>query len=310
MFLHTKRLQYFTPPSKPDPIYAKKLQELIGGSMGEMTVMMQYLFQGWNCRGPAKYRDLLLDTGTEEIGHVEMLATMVAHLLDKAPVEMQEEGAKDPVVGAVMGGTNPRDVIAAAMNPQHEIVSGQGAMPADSVGFPWNGRFIVASGNLLADFRSNLHAESQGLMQAVRLYEMTDDPGVRDHLSFMIARDTMHQNQWLAAIEELQSDGFEETVTPKIAHKYGKKEYAYQFWNNSEGQESAEGRWAKGQSIDGKGQFEYVANPQAVGPIPEPPQPDPKLHATPATPAMQKTSDNGAKNFVDSAVDTVKQITK
>ncbi|BAS58427.1 MULTISPECIES: manganese catalase family protein [Leptolyngbya] len=310
MFLHTKRLQYFTPPSKPDPIYAKKLQELIGGSMGEMTVMMQYLFQGWNCRGPAKYRDLLLDTGTEEIGHVEMLATMVAHLLDKAPVEMQEEGAKDPVVGAVMGGTNPRDVIAAAMNPQHEIVSGQGAMPADSVGFPWNGRFIVASGNLLADFRSNLHAESQGLMQAVRLYEMTDDPGVRDHLSFMIARDTMHQNQWLAAIEELQSDGFEETVTPKIAHEYGKKEYAYQFWNNSEGQESAEGRWAKGQSIDGKGQFEYVANPQAVGPIPEPPQPDPKLHATPATPAMQKTSDNGAKNFVDSAVDTVKQITK
>ncbi|MBN8562387.1 MAG: manganese catalase family protein [Leptolyngbya sp. UWPOB_LEPTO1] len=310
MFLHTKRLQYFTPPSKPDPIYAKKLQELIGGSMGEMTVMMQYLFQGWNCRGPAKYRDLLLDTGTEEIGHVEMLATMVAHLLDKAPVEMQEEGAKDPVVGAVMGGTNPRDVIAAAMNPQHEIVSGQGAMPADSVGFPWNGRFIVASGNLLADFRSNLHAESQGLMQAVRLYEMSDDPGVRDHLSFMIARDTMHQNQWLAAIEELQSDGFEETVTPKIAHEYGKKEYAYQFWNNSEGQESAEGRWAKGQSIDGKGQFEYVANPQAVGPIPEPPQPDPKLHATPATPAMQKTSDNGAKNFVDSAVDTVKQITK
>jgi Mn-containing catalase len=120
----------------------------------------------------------------------------------------------------------------------------------------------------------------------------------------------MHQNQWLAAIEELQSDGFEETVTPKIAYEYGKKEYAYQFWNNSEGQESAEGRWAKGQSIDGKGQFEYVANPQAVGPIPEPPQPDPKLHATPATPAMQKTSDNGAKNFVDSAVDTVKQITK
>lgn len=310
MFLHKKRLQYFTPPSKPDPIYAKKLQELIGGSMGEMTVMMQYLFQGWNCRGPAKYRDLLLDTGTEEIGHVEMLATMVAHLLDKAPVEMQEEGVKDPVVGAVMGGSNPRDVIVAAMNPQHEIVSGQGALPADSVGFPWNGRFIVASGNLLADFRSNLHAESQGLMQAVRLYEMTDDPGVRDHLSFMIARDTMHQNQWLAAIEELKSDGFEETVVPKIAYEYGKKEHAYQFWNHSEGEESAEGRWAKGQSMDGKGQFEYVANPEPIGPIPQPPQPKPKLHSTPATPVMQKTSDNPVKNLVDGATDAVKEFTK
>jgi Mn-containing catalase len=309
MFYHTKRLQYFTKPERPDPIYAKKLQELVGGSFGEMTVMMQYLFQGWNCRGPAKYRDMLLDIGTEEIGHVEMLATMIAYLLDKAPVQMQEEGAKDPVVGAVMGGTNPRDVITAAMNPQHEIVSGQGAMPADSVGFPWNGRFIVASGNLLADFRSNLHAESQGLMQAVRLYEMTDDKGVRDHLSFMIARDTMHQNQWLAAIEELKSDGFEDTVTPKIAYEYGKKEHAYQFWNHSDGTESAEGRWAKGRSIDGKGEFEYVANPEPISPAVEPPQPKPNLHATPKTPAMMKTSDNGLKNVVDSVVKTIDNIT-
>ena len=129
---------------------------------------------------------MLLDIGTEEIGHVEMLATIIAHLLDKAPIKDQENGAKDPVVGAVMGGENARDVImAAAMNPQHTIVSVGGATPSDSVGFPWNGRFIIASGNLLADFRSNLHAESQGLMQAVRLYEMTDDPGVKDHLSFI-----------------------------------------------------------------------------------------------------------------------------
>jgi len=288
MFYHKKKLQYFTPPEKPDPVYAKKMQELIGGTFGEMTVMMQYLFQGWNCRGPAKYRDMLLDIGTEEIGHVEMLATMIAHLLDKAPVKMQEEGAMDAVVGAVMGGGSPRDVIMnAAMNPQHAIVSGGGALPADSVGFPWNGRFIVASGNLLADFRSNLHAESQGLMQAVRLYEMTDDRGVRDHLSFMIARDTMHQNQWLAAIEDLQSEGFEDTVVPKIAYEYGKNEFAYQFWNHSEGEESAQGRWAKGRSMDDKGEFQYVAKPEPLGPEPQPPQPDPRLHGTPQTPQQQ-----------------------
>jgi Mn-containing catalase len=46
MFYHDKRLQYFTPPERPDPIYAMKIQELIGGTFGEMTVMMQYLFQG------------------------------------------------------------------------------------------------------------------------------------------------------------------------------------------------------------------------------------------------------------------------
>lgn len=286
MFYHTKKLQYFRPPEKPDPIYAKKIQELIGGTFGEMTVMMQYLFQGWNCRGPAKYRDMLLDIGTEEIGHIEMLATMIAHLLNHAPIKLQEQGAQDPVVGAVMGGTNPRDVIvdvmAAAMNPQHAIVSGLGATAADSVGYPWNGRFIVASGNLMADFRSNLHAESQGRLQAVRMYEMSNDAGVKDTLSFMIARDTMHQNQWIAALEELKADGLEDTPVPSsFPLELEKREFAYQFWNHSDGTESAQGRWAQGPTPDGKGQFEYVENPKPLGPEPLPPIPDPRLHGTP-----------------------------
>lgn len=296
MFYHTKKLQYFRPPEKPDPIYAKKIQELIGGTFGEMTVMMQYLFQGWNCRGPAKYRDMLLDIGTEEIGHVEMLATMIAHLLNHAPIKLQEQGAQDPVVGAVMGGTNPRDVIvdvmAGAMNPQHAIVSGLGATAADSVGYPWNGRFIVASGNLMADFRSNLHAESQGRLQAVRMYEMSNDAGVKDTLSFMIARDTMHQNQWLAALEELKADGLEDTPVPSsFPLELEKREFAYQFWNHSDGTESAQGRWAQGPTPDGKGQFEYVENPKPLGPEPLPPIPDPRLHGTPADRQAQGSAD-------------------
>jgi Mn-containing catalase len=87
MFFHSKNLQYQAKPEKPDPVFAHQLQEALGGQWGEMSVMMNYLFQGWNCRGPAKYRDMLLDIGTEEISHVEMLATMIARLLEKAPVE-------------------------------------------------------------------------------------------------------------------------------------------------------------------------------------------------------------------------------
>lgn len=281
MFYHKKHLQYYTRPQKPNPVYAKNVQELIGGVFGEMTVMMQYLFQGWNCRGPAKYRDMLLDVGTEEIGHIEILATMIAHLLDNAPVAAQEEGIKDAVVGAVMGGQDPRDIIMGAMNPQHAIMTGLGASASDSVGYPWNGRFIVSSGNLLADFRSNLHAESQGRLQAVRLYEMSDDPGVRDTLSFLIARDTMHQNLWLAAIEDLEDSGMETTPVPSaFPQNLEKTEHSYQFWNHSEGEQSAEGRWAKGKSMDGKGEFEYLANPQPLGPEPELPPPYPKLYGT------------------------------
>src|SRR5215213_6707407 len=108
MFFHDKRLQYQSEPDKPDPLYAKKLQEVLGGPWGEMSVMMNYLFQGWNCRGPRKYRDMILDIGTEEISHVEMLATMIARLLEGAPLKGRYDAAKIPIVGAVMGGDDTR----------------------------------------------------------------------------------------------------------------------------------------------------------------------------------------------------------
>ena len=272
MFFHDKRLQYNAKPDRPDPLYAKKLQEVLGGQWGEISVTMTYLFQGWNCRGPMKYRDMLLDTATEEIGHCEMLATMIAHLLEGAPVSEQEAAVNgSPMVAAVMGG----------MNPQHAIVSGLGATPTDSVGYPWNARYTIASGNLLADFRFNVTAESQGRLQVARLYEMTDDAGVRDLLSFLLARDTMHQNQWIAAIAELESSGLETTPCPSsFPQERELSSVAYQFMNFSSGTASSEGAWASGTSPDGKGQFEYVANPVAMGPEPVPPPGDPRLHGT------------------------------
>jgi Manganese containing catalase len=189
MFLRQNRLQYHARPERPDPVYAKQLQEVLGGQWGEISVMMTYLFQGWNCRGPAKYRDMIMDIGTEEIGHVEMLATMLARLLETSPVETREDMAKDSAIGASMAGARIEDAIVAGMNPQHVIVTGSGAAPTDSVGYPWTARYTIASGNLLADFRFNVTAESQGRLQVSRLYQLTDDPGVRDMLSFLLARD-------------------------------------------------------------------------------------------------------------------------
>lgn len=283
MFFRTKHMQYNAKPEKPDPVYAKKLQEILGGQWGEMSVMMTYLFQGWNCRGPQKYRDMILDIGTEEIAHVEMIATMIARLLEASPVDAQEGAAKSSIVGAVMGGGRMEDVILAGMNPQHAIVSGSGATPTDSVGYPWTSRYTVASGNLLADMRFNLTAESQGRLQVTRLYALTEDPGVRDMLSFLIARDTMHQNQWLAAIRELEADGLETTPCPSsFPQEKELSEVAYQYWNCSEGEESASGAWAAGPTPDGRGQFQYLADPQPMGPEPQLGEADPRLHGTPS----------------------------
>lgn len=70
MFFHIKELQYEAKPDRPDPVFARKLQEILGGQFGEISVMLQYLFQGWNLRGNGKYKDMLMDIGTEEIAHV------------------------------------------------------------------------------------------------------------------------------------------------------------------------------------------------------------------------------------------------
>lgn len=263
MFFHRKELQYHAKPDAPDPVFAKQLQEVIGGQYGEMSVAMQYLFQGWNTRGNEKYKDLLLDIGTEELGHIEMLATMVARLLEDAPVYEQEKAAKDPAIGAILGG----------MNPQHAIVTGLGAAPKDSVGVPWNGNYTIASGNLLADFRANLNAESQGRLQVARLYSLTDDKGVKEMLSFLIARDTMHQNQWIASIRDLEAK--EGVIVPStVPPEWEATEFSHTLYNNSEGEESSQLPWVGETAPDGH-QFKYEqAKPFGERPIlkPAPPQ--------------------------------------
>ena len=295
MFFHTKQFQYNAKPDAPDPIFAKQLQEILGGQWGEMSVMIGYLFQGFNCRGPAKYRDMIMDIATEEIGHVEMIATMIARLLEQSPVEAEEAVANDNsgVLGSIMGGNgDQQDLILSAMNPQHYIVGGLGATPRDSMGNAWNSGYIVSSGNLLADFRYNVTAESQGRLQVSRLYNLTKDAGVRDMLAFLIARDNMHQNQWLAAIEELRADGLEETPVPisfPLANEHS--QFSYKFMNFSDGEESRQGRWASGPSMDGRGEFEYVAQPEAHGPrVDELEAVDPRVYGTPKQPTQPASS--------------------
>ncbi|MET3684072.1 Mn-containing catalase [Alkalibacillus flavidus] len=257
MFYHIKELQFEAKPERPDPLFARRLQEILGGQYGEISVAMQYLFQGFNLRMEGKYKDLLYDVGTEELAHVEMLATMIARLLDDAPAGTLEEAAEDPAMAAIIGG----------MNPQHAIVSGLGAMPQDSNGNSWTADYIGASGNLIADFRANVMAESQGRLQATRLYEMTNDRGVKDMLSFLIARDRMHQNMWLAALQELEER--EGVVVPStFPSNQELKSVAYDFYNLSRGGASAEGRWASGPSMDGCAYFHYVPNPPAYGNVP------------------------------------------
>jgi Mn-containing catalase len=283
MFFHKQELQYKAEPDKPDAVYARKLQEVLGGQYGEITVAMQYSFQAWNIHIPGKYKDLLYGIAAEEFGHVEMLAKMISRLLEKAPLGITDEAVQsDPTIAAVIGGT---DV-------QQAIVAGAGARPVDSNGNPWSGGYVTASGNLLADFTSNANAEMQGRLQVARLYHMTDDHGVRDMLSFLLARDTMHQNQWIAAARELQEEGSETLPVPSnFPLSKENRDVAYQYQNFSDGPAAAEGSWASGPTPDGKGEFTYHDSATTSAPMPKPTHPDARLYGTTEVPNLvEKTA--------------------
>src|SRR3954464_4801138 len=102
MFFPDGKLQYPVRVDRPNPVFARALQQAIGGVEGEIRVMMQYLFQGWGSRGPKKYRDMLINNRTEGMGHIEIVSTAVALNLEGAPLSFQEEAAADPVAGAVL----------------------------------------------------------------------------------------------------------------------------------------------------------------------------------------------------------------
>jgi Mn-containing catalase len=289
MFFHKQELQFKSTPDNPDPFYARKLQEVLGGQYGEITVAMQYGFQAWNSHLPGKYRDLVFGIGSEEFGHVEMLAIMIAQLLKTAPASDTEAAVdSDPVLAAVIGGT---DV-------QHAIVAGAGARAVDSNGNPWQGSYITCSGNLLADFTANINAEMQGRVQVARLFHMTDDKGVKALLSFLLARDTMHQNQWTAAAAELRAEGYEDLPVPSnfpLAQE--QREVSYQYLNFSDGKAAAEGTWASGPTPDGKGEFSYHDGPTTSAPMPSPTIPDPRLYGTTPVPNLMEKVKAKAKDI-------------
>ncbi|WP_205503519.1 manganese catalase family protein [Rufibacter psychrotolerans] len=291
MFYHDRKLQYKVRVDKPNPQFARLLQQAIGGIEGEMRVCLQYLFQAWNSRGPVKYKHMLLETGTEEISHIEMLATAVALNLEGASASLKDEivGA-NPIVEQVMGG----------MDPRHFLSAGLGAMATDANGVPFNGSWIVSSNNLASDMYANVVAETTGRTLATRLWESTDDPGMKDMLAFLIARDTMHQNQWLAVLEELGGLNGVHPIPNSFPQDQEVQEFSYAFvTTNIYKDDMAAGRWSSGPSMDGKSHFQMVPGaPLGDEPMLGPPLP--QAHAQ--VEQMTGSSEGGIINKIKDAL--------
>jgi Mn-containing catalase len=183
------------PPTDPDPNGASAVQELMGGRFGEMSTLMNYLFQSINFRGRQKARpfyDLIANIAAEEWGHVELVGATINTMLTGASPTDDGKAPKASLAG-----------VKDARFHQHYLFGGQGALPADSHGKPWSGDYVFSSGDLIEDLTHNYFLETGARSGKLRVYEMCEHPAARALTGYLLVRGGVHQVAYARALEKL-----------------------------------------------------------------------------------------------------------
>src|SRR5947209_17585951 len=102
MYHHIKKLMYGVRVAVPDPRFGNMLLEQFGGANGELAAAMQYSIQGLNCDDPER-KDLLMDIGTEELSHLEVVGTL-ARMHLKPSKNSRNAAEVDPLIAIAGGG--------------------------------------------------------------------------------------------------------------------------------------------------------------------------------------------------------------
>lgn len=255
MFHHVKELQFNARVSKPDVRFAKLLLEQFGGPNGELKAAMQYFVQAFGCRksNPAAY-DMLMDIATEEFSHLEIVGATIQMLLTGVTGELKN-AADESDLTQMLDGNAARETYIhdAMMNPHFFLVSGGTPTLTDSVGNPWTASYIMGMGDLTADLRLNIGAETSAKMVYENLMKFTDDVLVKESLRFLMTREVAHFQMFQAALDTIQPNfppGILES-DPRFSNKY---------FNMSNGEEF-EGPWNEGKSPIMGEEWQFIANP-------------------------------------------------
>src|SRR6187397_1582788 len=185
MYHHVKKLMYTVRVDMPDPRFGNMLLEQFGGANGELAAAMQYSIQGLNCEDPER-KDLLMDIGTEELSHLEIVGALAR--LHLKPVKFDREYAEaDPLIA---------------------IAGGGGVNLFNSQGNPWTADYLKITGELDVDLRSNIAAEARAKIVYERLINFTTDAGTKDALQFLMTREITHMKAFTAALESLKKPRF------------------------------------------------------------------------------------------------------
>ncbi len=231
MYHHVKKLMYTVRVDEPDPRFGNMLLEQFGGANGELAAAMQYSVQGLNCEDAGR-KDLLMDIGTEELSHLEIVGTL-ARMHLKPLKSVRETAEADPLIA---------------------IAGGGGVNLFNSQGNAWTADYLKITGELDVDLRSNIAAEARAKIVYERLINFCRDAGTKDALQFLMTREITHKRAFTLALESMGKPAFSVgriAPTPKLVD---------QFFNDSTGEGEygevdTRGPWNEG------GEWEFVESP-------------------------------------------------
>ena len=181
MFIYKKSLQYPVKIDKPNPRLASIIISQYGGPDGELGASLRYLSQRYSMPFDEQ-KGLLTDIGTEELGHLEMIGSIV-HQLTR---NLKDNQYKDPSFAPYF--------------VDHTV----GVYPTAASGFPWSAASMEVKGDPIADLTEDLAAEQKARVTYDNILRLSDDPDVNDVIKFLREREIVHFQRFGEAIEKLR----------------------------------------------------------------------------------------------------------
>ena len=169
MFVYEKKLQYPVKIKNTNPKLASVIISQYGGPDGELGASLRYLSQRYSMPY-AELKGLLTDIGTEELGHLEMVGTLV-HQLTRNLTEEQ---------------------IRTAGFDTYFVDHTTGVYPQFASGYPWSASTMQVTGDVIADLTEDLAAEQKARVTYDNILRLSDDPDVNDVIRFLRAREVVH----------------------------------------------------------------------------------------------------------------------
>ena len=178
MFVYEKKLQYPVRIANPNPKLAAVIISQYGGPDGELGASLRYLSQRNSMPYP-QLKGLLTDIGTEELGHLEMVGTLVHQLT---------RNLKDT------------DVRMAEFAP-YFVDHTTGVYPQFASGYPWSASTMQVTGDVIGDLTEDLSAEQKARVTYDNILRLSDDPDVNDVIRFLREREIVHFQRFGEAIQ-------------------------------------------------------------------------------------------------------------